>query len=348
MRTDSDGWAWGIQSAAPSNLDSNPVTTPLVERWDGHRWSIVATPAMPFGGELTDIVSLAPDNAWAVGDQFITSQASQDTTGGSVIEHWDGHTWKMLADPTDPVVNYANTRLAQLAALSPTDIWAVGAYSAATDTGIIVHWDGQRWSEVSHPSPARNGGFTAIAAVTANDIWVAGGNTNGSYSSFEHWNGEQWQSVPAPSANITSISAASANDIWAVGWQKSFLGLWQDPMVEHWDGRQWSAVSSAFGYHGVLSNVAALGPNDVWAVGTQPPAGLYIDIQQQGSGLVEHWDGQRWSSVDNPNPKGYTSLGGVAGDPATPGKVWVAGLTGPAQTQGDQFNDTQTLIETGV
>jgi hypothetical protein len=87
VRTSADAWAWGVANEAPSSTNSNPIQTPLVERWDGQQWRIVATPSLPYGGQIARIAALAPDNAWAVGGLLITPTSSDNTTGATLIEH---------------------------------------------------------------------------------------------------------------------------------------------------------------------------------------------------------------------------------------------------------------------
>jgi hypothetical protein len=94
-----------------------------------------------------------------------------------------------------------------------------------------------------------------------------------------------------------------------------------------------------------LTGITVRTSTDAWAWGVStdaPTKGNSNPIQMP---LVEHWDGQVWSLIANPSPRPFTSLGGVAHDPSTPGKVWIAGTTGPTH-DGDQLFDARTLIET--
>lgn len=303
VRNHHDAWAWGVSNVAPgpgSGVTSNPITQPLVEHWDGHQWRIVATPPIPKGGQLADIVALAPDDAWAVGQQL--TGGAENTSNAPLVEHWDGHSWHIVA----------------------------------------------------HPSPPDGVQFGGITALSPDDIWVAGtGNIGSNGAVFEHWDGTQWRIVPSPSSSgigplsshivLTAISAVSANDIWAAGLRNPAIPFPNgvEPLVEHWDGQRWSIVNSP-SLTGTVADLLALGPNDVWAVGTM---GMGWDTAQQGQGLVEHWDGEQWSLIDTPTPHPFTSLGGVASDPSTPGKLWIVGTAGPEKGM-DQLSDTAMLIET--
>src|SRR5262249_9465555 len=103
---------------------------------------------------------------------------------------------------------------------------------------------------------------------------------------------------------------------------------------EHWDGTKWSVVPSpdpgAAGNH--LYAVDAVSPNDVWAVG-QELTGQVPDL-----GLVEHWNGLRWSVVSSPAlPNQSVMLSGVA---ASGGQV---GTTGEADSP--RVTGGQPLVE---
>jgi hypothetical protein len=62
-------------------------------------------------------------------------------------------------------------------------------------------------------------------------------------------------------------------------------------------------------------------------------------------GLIEHWDGQRWSLVSNPHPQGCTALLGIARDLSVPGKLWIVGSNGPQCRELDSLSNS-ALIET--
>ena len=52
-----------------------------------------------------------------------------------------------------------------LSGTGPSDVWAVGT------AGVLLHYDGTRWSEVAGPSASLYG----VAAV-GKDVWIAGSN----------------------------------------------------------------------------------------------------------------------------------------------------------------------------
>jgi hypothetical protein len=164
VRASADAWAWGDANEAPSPTNSNPIQTPLVAQWDGSKWSIVATPAVPYGGQIAGIAALAPDDAWAVGGLLITPTSSDNTTGATLIERWDRYTW--TSQPNQVV----NADLTAPAALSANDIWAVGSVDNGAQSGLMQRWDGHSWQTVAHPEPSGGAQFSGITALAPDDI----------------------------------------------------------------------------------------------------------------------------------------------------------------------------------
>jgi len=343
----SDAWAVGLASS------SEPVTqeNPLVEHWDGQHWHIVSTPALSEGGILSSVITLAPDNAWAVGEEFSSPTIPKNNANTqALIEHWNGHQWSVVQSS---VSGSQIGSLHKLVALSADDIWAVGSYSGNIMTGgpipLIEHWDGHLWKLISNPSTSAEQ-LSDIVALAPDNIWAVGGG--GGHSLVEHWDGIQWRIVPSPNTGmphnvLSGITAISANNIWAVGYAGAQYNkptcCFAQTLIEHWDGRQWRIVASPQTVMMVLGDIVALGPNDIWAIGGMFQDHTFDPVSVQG--LIEHWDGQSWSLVSNPHPQGCTILGGIARDPSVPGKLWIVGNTGPQCRELDSLSNW-TLIET--
>jgi hypothetical protein len=79
------GWAVG-----QSDTGTNPQ--PLIEHWNGKRWSVQASP-VEFG-TLKGVTALSAKDAWAVG--------YQETASGNaaLIEHWNGKRWSLVPNPS--------------------------------------------------------------------------------------------------------------------------------------------------------------------------------------------------------------------------------------------------------
>ena len=226
----------------------------------------------------------------------------------------------MLPRPGSVVLSY---QLNGVAVLSAASAWAVGT-TDSTDPRV-VHWDGSTWTErVLSLSPGRPGnppgGFQAVAAVSAGDVWAVGVNTGGLLA--EHWDGRAWTVVRTPTPSrlsgsvfLQGIAAASARDIWAVGGS-------EQPVIVHWDGRTWTIVPSPVppGASTDLLGVAAVSAVSAWAVGyTWPTGGTQVP-------LIEQWNGTAWAVVPSPAIPGGGTLTAVAA--ASPRDAWAVGARG--------------------
>jgi hypothetical protein len=210
--------------------------------------------------------------------------------------------------------------LTGVAAVSATDVWAVGW---SPQGALIEHWDGKRWQVV--PNPARQAAdvLNGVATVAANDIWAVG--YTAAAALIEHWDGTQWQVVPNPATQgaLQGAAAISATNVWAVG----------GALIEHWNGQQWQVVSNP-APQGFLQGVAAVSATDVWAVGFTSVVGV------NSQPLTEHWNGASWQVVPSPKRGPYSSsLTSVTAVAAT--DVWAVGYY-----QSNTFSYSgETLIE---
>jgi hypothetical protein len=88
-----DLWAVGGQA--------NTATTDntLVEHYNGTTWSVVASPTPDLSANLSSVRYAAANDVWAVGAAAYTSPATANELDHTVIEHWDGNTWRQVASP---------------------------------------------------------------------------------------------------------------------------------------------------------------------------------------------------------------------------------------------------------
>lgn len=282
-----DVWAAGDSS------DAGGVLTPLLEHWNGKRWSIVDCPTTPGANtRINGIDVLSADDAWLVGN-----------TGNllSLTIHWNGTKWKIVKSPN--VEGMQVDQLNQVVGTSPDDLWAVG-YSAILSkqySTMAMHWNGKAWKLVKTPDlKSVNFDLQAATYVGSDDVWATGSVYEGSgfESLAEHWNGHRWRRVSMPSdpdgvsSYPLAISATSAKDIWAAGWFATAAGN-EVPLMERWDGTAWKLVDTPViqgtPYYDFFS-VSALTRKDAWAVG-----GYYVG--SQWASLFEHWNGHAWRVI---------------------------------------------------
>jgi hypothetical protein len=316
----------------------------VIEHWDGTLWSRVDSPGPAYGtGELYDIAAISAEDIWAVGDTWSPS------TYSVVVRYSQWCPPPVVCTPGLHVIDSPNpaasyNMLWGVDALSPEDMWAVGAFMFNdTITGTVAeHWNGSYWEVISIedvPNASLLWDVTMIShddvwAVGTRDIWVAGakpgfaGRLDGRAASPDspnqsvtaHWDGEDWTLVPSPNPGtigmgtvLSAVSGVSANDVWAVGryYDGSYRGL-----ILHWDGTAWTQVANP---PGTLVGVVALASNDVWAVGTTYP-GLTNHT------LTMHWDGFTWSTIASPSPGDSENyLNDVSA--VSPNDIWAAGYS---------------------
>ncbi|MHB8599507.1 MAG: hypothetical protein ACYDER_22175 [Ktedonobacteraceae bacterium] len=257
-------------------------------------------------------------------------------------------TWRLISNPNPGVTD---NQLQGVTALSADDAWAVGSYEnqfGAKSYTLIEHWNGKQWQVVQSPSPGANSnGLTSVTATGPDDIWAAGAFSNNSsnldgQALIEHWNGKQWSVIQNPPGSdqvaLQAITALSANDIWAVGSKSGGKGTF----TEHWNGTKWTVVPSPKTGEPTnsLMAVTALSTNDVWAdgfaEGSTTSAGQSQAVQR---GLIEHWDGTKWSIVSSPNLNGLQSM--LYGMTAvSTNDVWATGVS-----LNYSAGTTKTLVE---
>ncbi len=220
-------------------------------------------------------------------------------------------------------------RLYNVAAVSATDIWAVGLNPSGS---LIMHWNGTAWTRSSEP------GFLVGAAATSPDnAWAVGGSNwfDPDATVIYHWNGSDWARQPSPNppsgGYFNGVAATSASDAWAVGQTGPGPGEGTSPsdrtLIEHWNGTAWTTMPSPTpAPAGGLTRVAVVSPSDAWAVGwTGTGTGTGFNA------LIEHWNGQAWNVVPVPAPAGAgVQLNAVTGISA--GNAWAVGTStaGPA------------------
>ena len=183
--------------------------------------------------------------------------------------------------------------LSAVAAISPTDVWAVGGSDnlRGIATPVIVHWDGKRLRSYSAFRPSRRNGseLAAISAVASHDVWAVG--VDGGKRVVMQWDGRAWKRVTTPrvrgSGGLNGITAISSSDVWAVGSGDN------GALVMHWNGRAWSRTSlrGLVGSKTWLSEVAGASSHDIWTVG-----GRNIDLDSWAP-VSLHWDGRSWKHV---------------------------------------------------
>ena len=196
-----NGVAWSVVSSPNANNTGNVLTSvtansptdiwavgtltaPGIEvrtlalHFNGSTWSVVPTPNPVHGGNLTQnvltsVVAVAPNDVTAVG--FTSANLTELT----MVQHWDGVSWKVVPSPNMSTTAGSFNTLRGVTAVNKGDLYAVGFFANSTTRGqqvrLLLHFNGTAWSIISSPGKATaqqlNGAF---ARPGAGDVWVAG------------------------------------------------------------------------------------------------------------------------------------------------------------------------------
>jgi hypothetical protein len=291
--------------------------SPLIERWNGTRWSVTPTPKT--SGVLEDVAATSRTNAWAVG--FVPGSRAPFAL------HWDGRSWSRVKLPATVRATDA------VAAVSARDVWVVGTSSAGySDTGEVSHWDGRTWTRVV---TRRDTQLADVAVVSRNDVWAVGSVSGDDFGRalMLHWDGSRWQTFSkGPTGGnddswLDTVGANSSRDVWAGGGEheEEMSPPAIGPRMLHWDGARWSNVALPASGETEFADISTVSPSEAWAVSAN-----YWSYEEQGTFGYGTWHriGRRWHATELPYG---AELYGIAVTPSghrdTP-VVWAVGQLG--------------------
>ncbi len=275
-----DVWAVGFRN---QNFTCTSLFQPIAMHWNGTAWTYAFTPPLSRAGNnaLNAALALGPADVWAVGYQSGPLQAVQ-----TLVEHYNGSSWSVFPSPN---ANSTGNVLNAIAAVSPTDIWAVGDQVAPNLPVLTLteHYDGTAWTVIPSPNPVTSGTLD--------------------------------QNV------LTGVIVLAPNDVTAVGYILDFTRQRKLTLIEHWDGSKWSIVpspnpSTASGSLNILNAIAAISPTNIYAFG-------YFSNGSTGGQtltLAVHYDGRSWTVVPSPTPARAQQLFGAASLPSA-NQLWSVG-----------------------
>ena len=139
---------WTVGTA--STIFGTPFSGPAVLHFNGTGWSLI-TPNTQL--DFTAVTALSPTNVWAVGTVGVFF--NHRTHRQAAIEHWDGTNWSIVSSPDPTHSPGLDSFLRGIAAISASDIWAVGFNFTSLggwDT-LTEHWDGTSWKIIGSANP---------------------------------------------------------------------------------------------------------------------------------------------------------------------------------------------------
>jgi hypothetical protein len=137
-----DIWVAGGQSS------NGTTSTNLTMHYDGTNWTVVASPTPDLSASFSGVRYTASNDVWAVGGSAYTSPGTANELDHTMIEHWDGNSWRQVASP-----NLTSHQILFDVALAPNMLLTVGfaqdAVSGAASTNLAV--------ALCEPTPAVTG-----------------------------------------------------------------------------------------------------------------------------------------------------------------------------------------------
>lgn len=219
------------------------VTVPLVERWNGERWSIERLSRRV--GPLVAVsctsrracAAVGLDGFWAhlTGDRWsVHKRRSGDaedvsclsaavctqvgSTGGAYgnfAARWNGLSWHRQHVPTPDPYDYADTLLG-VSCTSARACMAVGLSECGNcfPFATAERWDGTRWSAAKPRNPDVFGGsdeLTDVSCVSATVCIAVGGGFTLHMGDLlaERWTGTEWVFQPAPEPVMATGASCS-------------------------------------------------------------------------------------------------------------------------------------------
>ena len=150
------------------------VQSAVIEHWNGTAWSIAPTPPLAvLNGQdvntvaVNSLAATSANDVWAVGG---TTGFGRRPPRNQLVEHWNGTSWSLVPAPAAGTA--APQALSSVAALSPTDAWALG-FQPGTATPALQHWDGTAWSTTA--TPGLSGVLTQLSAAQPRTLIAIGG-----------------------------------------------------------------------------------------------------------------------------------------------------------------------------
>ncbi len=225
---------------------------PLIETWDGTRWSTTPSPHQNEDDFLNAVSCGEQSSCFAIGTNFSvgTGNYGQATSA----ESSRGSTWT-LAPSVSPSAQ-GNDLLNGVNCSFLSSCFAVGnfntdAFSGDGNRALIEKWHGRSWSRVATPrireSDVRLNGVTCATVRLCFAVGSRGSQS--AHSLIEEWNGSAWARISSPSADyfgtgtveLSGVSCVSASRCIAVGAYPDDQGTFQS-LIEEWNGRVWSEL----------------------------------------------------------------------------------------------------------
>jgi len=301
--------ATGGQAWAVGGHVVGPVSSPLIQRWDGEAWTQqkLQVPPGPIGiSSFYAVKAFSTSDVWAVG-----SWMGDDP----LVEHWDGHRWSLV---TVPSFGGTENILTGIDGTSSTDLWLVGQRQYAAEMhGVVLHGGTQGFQIVTPPDVAVLHDVAMLDGQPLVDGWRIGSDGFAA-PVIAARAGETWREEPIPAERgrnvfLTGIAVGTGGAAWAVGWSDDSPNG-DTPVTYQRGAGGWTAVAVPDqGGSARLVSVAADQRGTV-AVGSVSAGGSSRAIALRAA--------NGWTAVSGAGSEPPDTLAGVALDGAA---IWAVG-----------------------
>jgi hypothetical protein len=263
--------------------------------------SNVGPAAMP--GQLNGVSCPSATDCFAVGE----------ASKGTLVERWNGRSWRPLSDPTP-----GGAVLLGVSCATSTFCMAVGRLESGSSGEVwrmlAQRWDGTRWTIVPLGNAGSDGQFGSLASVSCTSVARCFAVGYGGVLGFpndlalsERWDGRRWsfrssdRSLTGQGAALEGVACASNSDCLAVG---TAFALPDVPEAEHWNGTTWLNAPIPYLNDGVDFEGPVTGVDC---------AAIKNCIAVSGVADVGHWNGSHWSKLyAGRSPSNFAALDGVS------------------------------------
>ncbi len=275
----------------------NPNQTPTVS---GKSFTAQEIPITSSSLMMNTIQAYSPNQVYAFGN---------DNVNGTPLEYqWNGVKWT-----SQPQIN--NAQAVYVSELNQNDIWELAVLTTTRFQPYeLFHWNGYNWTQkqLNEPDAVDNGPFAALSDTNMLFIFTV----TGKGIQLHHYNGSQITtvSIPVPISNLTDMAAISPTNVWISGRSADKNFNPAGALLLNWNGSKVTAYSNPLQNDPTasLAGISGDSAGDVWTVG-----------DNSAGAIIEHWNGDAWSSVMPSFNIANTLLNSVKA--FSPNDVWVGG-----------------------
>jgi hypothetical protein len=213
--------------AVGSYASGATIGSPLVERWNGAKWTIMPSPNAP-NAATTGLsgVSCVGTGA-AVTCAAVGSYATRPEGNPyyAVTQRMARGKWKAVASPK--VGNDQSNALTAVSCIGPKNCFAVGTRGSKHGAALVEHWNG-KWkvTGAAVPRGATLSQFNGISCARPTNCVATGmvSMDNATHHTLiNRWNGRRWVIQPSASparavgTSLSGVSCTSSDGCFAVG-----------------------------------------------------------------------------------------------------------------------------------